>query len=248
VDERVFAPTMARLGSADRPLRLFAEASRWRSAASAQVDAPTAQQYLTGLFADWTARWQADWFDRRQSIKSEYEQLPRQSAAALTQSVPDFADVIQMRQIVRTELVGTRASLALIGHSYTFGSMATQLSAVRPLWLRSMEVDPFNPDRVNGPNAWVKYLVPMRDTPKNERGEPVPYEIAVVTSDPANPLTRRLTDDTFMVLSMGSNGKFEYGKLIQNTAKTLDRPADYLIFPPVLSLHRQVLIDGQIIK
>jgi hypothetical protein len=248
VDEAVFAPTMARLGSAAHPLRLFSEWSRWRTAAAAQSDAPTARRLLTGLFDDWRARWQAGWYDLRQNVTPAYTLLPKESNAAIAQSVPDLGELIELRQIARTELVGTRTTLALIGHLYTHGSMATQLSVVRPQWLPTIESDPFNPERLSGPKAWMNYLVPMRDTPKNSRGEPVPYEVSVVTNDPTKPVNRRLTDETFMVLSMGANGKFEYGILNQNTAKRLDTPADYLIFPPVVSLQRQVLVDGQLLK
>lgn len=248
VDEKVFAPTMARLGSAGEPLRLFSEASRWRAAAGRQADGEFTRDRLKGLFEDWNTRWNADWFDRVQTLQPEYERLDRSSLAVLTQSVPDLGRMLELRQVVRTELVGTRASLALLAHAYTQHSFAPQFSAIRPLWLVKLEIDPFNPNRVNGPQGWLTYMVPMRDTPKGPRGEGVPYEISVVTNDPLHPVTRKLTDDTFLLVSMGSNAAPEFGKRNQNTAKRLEVGADYLLFPPVISLQRQVMVDAQFFK
>ncbi|MCE7975222.1 MAG: hypothetical protein DYG92_13010 [Leptolyngbya sp. PLA1] len=248
VDASVFAPTMARLGSASEPLRLFAESSRWTSAAPMQADAKLARDAAKGIYADWNARWMADWFDKRQSLQPEQEKLNRQTMAAVAQSTPDLAPLLNARQITRTELVGTRASLAVIGYTYTQKILPSQLSAVRPLWIPNLENDPFNVDRRGGPQSWMTYMVPKRDTPKNERGEAVPYEIDVVTRDPAFPVKRAFTDDTFIIVSTGSNYERDFAKYNQNTIKKLDKPADYLIFPPVISLQREVMIARDALK
>lgn len=248
VDATVFAPTMAKLGSASEPLRLFAESSRWTSAAPMQADGKRAREAAKGIYEDWNARWGADWFDKRQSLQPEQERLNQQTLAAVFQSTPDMAPLVNSRQITRTELVGTRASLAVIGYTYTQKILPSQLSAVRPLWIPTIENDPFNVDRRGGPQSWMTFMVPKRDTPKNERGEPVPYEIDVVTRDPAYPVKRAFTDDTFIIVSVGSNYERDFAKYNQNTIKKLDKPADYLIFPPVISLQREVMIARDALK
>lgn len=248
VDATIFAPTMARLGSASEPLRLFAESSRWISAAPMQADAKLARDAAKGIYADWAARWGADWFDKRQSLQPEFEKLNGQTMAAVAQSTPDMAPLLNARQITWTELVGTRASLGVIGYAYTQKILPSQLSAVRPLWIPNIENDPFNPQRGGGPQSWLTFMVPKRDTPRNERGEAVPYEIDVVTRDPAYPVKRAFTDDTFIIVSMGSNYERDFAKYNQNTIKKLDKPADYLIFPPVVSLQREVMIARDALK
>lgn len=243
VDERVFAPTMARLGTSERPLRLFSESSRWRSAAGAQGDGDQAKKLARGIYEDWHSRWRSGWFDARQSLVTEWSKLDRTTYAAIAQSTPDMGELQDARQIVKVEAQGTRAALALVGYYYIHGTHATSYSAVRPLWLKNLEIDPFSREVVSGPRAWMGYLVPERDTPKDAQGRDVPYEIDVVTNDPANPLAQRFKSDTFILYSVGSNAAPEQAKRIQNTAKQMAVPADYLIFPPVLSIRRQQMIN-----
>jgi hypothetical protein len=64
----------------------------------------------------------------------------------------------------------------------------------------------------------------------------------VVTNDPQRPLSLQMSSDTFVLYSRGSDNAKNYAKKNQNTAAVVEN-ADYLLWPPVLSLHRQRLLD-----
>jgi hypothetical protein len=249
VDESVFAPAMARLGSSQHPLRLFSETARWRGAAAAQADWFVATEKVAGVYNDWQNRWLFDWYDRRQSLRTAWSSVQDEigSLAVLQATTPDLGQLATLRQIARLETSGTRTALAVLGASMEQRAFPPQLSAVRPRWVPQLDEDPYNPTlRDRGTRPPLEYFVPMRDTQTAERGERVPYEMDVVTNDPARPLTLRLTDDTFVVYSWGSDNAKNFARRTQNTSAVV-QGADYLIWPPVPSLQRQHLKDlGQV--
>ncbi|GJQ29828.1 MAG: hypothetical protein HBSAPP03_17120 [Phycisphaerae bacterium] len=249
VDERVFGTAMARLGSSEHPLRLFSETAQWRTGASAQVDWFQITEKTRGVFDDWADRWKFPWFDARQNLQTVWSTLEgSRNHDVLTATTPDLGKLAPRRQIAKLEGVGTRSALAALGATYARQSLPPQLSAVRPRWLTALEDDPYNPNaRTLGTPPPLEYFVPMRDTPKNARGEPEPYEMSVVTSDPAQPLSLRMTDDTFVIYSWGSDNAKNFAKRTQNTSATV-QGADYLIWPPVSSLQRKNLRDLQRLK
>lgn len=243
VNEQVFASTMARLGSTDHPLRLFSESGRWASEASRQANWFEATQKTAAVFDDWNRRWLASWFDRSQALVSEWTKLDAARFAAVTQGTPEAVALRDMRQIALVESVGTRAALAVLGTYYVNKSFPVQLSAVRPRWMNVLEIDPFNPTvQSAGSRPPLEYFVPMRDTPLDDRGQPMPYPMEVVTTDPQRPLSLNMTADTFVLYSRGSDNSKDLAKKNQNTAQVVQN-ADYLIWPPVISLHRQRLLD-----
>lgn len=249
VDEAVFAPAMARLGSSQHPLRLFSETARWRGAASAQADWFVASEKVAGVYNDWQNRWLFDVFDRRQSLRTAWSNVQDElrSLAVLQATTPDLGQLTPLRQVARVEIAGTRSALAVLGTSYEQRGFPPQLSAVRPRWVTQLDDDPFNPSlRDRGGRPPFEYFVPMRDTQTGERGERVPYEMDVVTNDPTRALSLRLTDDTFVIYSWGSDNAKNFARRTQNTSAVV-QGADYLIWPPVTSLQRQHLKDlGQL--
>jgi hypothetical protein len=82
----------------------------------------------------------------------------------------------------------------------------------------------------------------MRDTPKAEREEAKPFEMSVIPFEGGAAIGVRLTDDVFVLYSLGSDANDDFARRIQNGTVGV-RGADYLLFPPVLSLYRQNLID-----
>jgi len=242
VKEQVFATTMSRLGSTDHPLRLFSESGKWGAAANAQANWFEATEKAAAVFDDWNARWMAGWYDRRQALVSEWSKLDADRFAAIAQSTPVASSLRELRQLAQVEGVGTRASLAVVGMYYVSKSFPVQLSAVRPRWMTTLEVDPYNPPGGTGARPPLEYFVPMRDTAKDDRGQPMPYPMQVVTTDPQRPLSLRMTSDTFVLYSRGSDNAKDFAKKNQNTSVVVQN-ADYLIWPPVLSLHRQRLVD-----
>jgi hypothetical protein len=242
VRSEVFAPTMARLGSTDRPLRLFGEAARWQNAASAQANWFDAEAKARGIFTDWESRWRLEWFNSRAGQPTEWSRTDFSKFASIRQATPNMDELRPLRQVARTEAVGTRHTLALIGMTRTAGTLPRNISAVRPRWLTQIEADPFNSNLGAGNIPPLRYFVPMRDTPKGERDEPKPFEISVIPYEGATAIGVRLKDDIFALYSLGSDANDDFTRRVQNTAVVV-RGADYLLFPPVLSLHRQNLID-----
>lgn len=249
VDERTFSMTMARLGSSEHPLRLFSETALWRNAHVNQVDWFQITEKTKGVYDDWADRWKFPWFDARQNLVPVWNSvIGMRNYEVLLETVPDMGRLAPRRQIAKVEGIGTRLSLAALGVTYARQSLPPQMSAVRPQWLTNLGEDPYNPaPRALGTPPPMEYFVPMRDTPKNSRGENVPYEMDVVTSDPSQPLTLRMTDDTFVIYSWGSDNAKNFGKRTQNTSEVV-QGADYLIWPPVSGLQRKNLRDSGRLK
>jgi hypothetical protein len=88
--------------------------------------------------------------------------------------------------------------------------------------------------------------VPIRDTRLQfgDRETPQPHDMNIVTPN-AN-FSRRIGEDQFVLYSVGGNGGKDWARQIQNTAENA-AGADYLIWPPIVSLQRQHLIErGQL--
>jgi hypothetical protein len=246
VDARIFGTAMAKLGAGSRPLRIFSETASWRDRAAMQVDYFVMTEKIRGVYDDWADRWKFAWFDRRHNLKPVWNTIETPDAyAVLTATTPDMSLLGQQRQIVRVEAAGTRAGLGVVGATYARQSFPPQLSAIRPRWVPVLDDDPYNPTArdINPPQPQpLEYFVPMRDTPRNARGEPEPYVMDVVTTDPAHPLTLRMTDDTFVIYSWGSDNAKNFARRTQNTHEVV-QGADYLLWPPVWSLQRKNLRD-----
>ncbi|MFA6046125.1 MAG: hypothetical protein WC718_14165, partial [Phycisphaerales bacterium] len=166
LNERVFAPTLARLGATDHPLRLFSEAARWKTVASQQTTKSLNQDKLNGMFDDWASRWTIEWLDPRNRLPTVYSQFgaDRSKMAAVNASVWDEAALFDARQIFRVESAGTRTALSVLGVEMVRKSFPPQIQAIRPRFMEALDVDPYNPNRANGARPPLEYFVPMRDT------------------------------------------------------------------------------------
>lgn len=248
-DEQKFSLSMARLGASEHPLRLFSESAAWRNAHVNQVDWFQITEKTKGVYDDFADRWKFPWFDPRQNLVPVWNSvIGMRNYDVLLETVPDMGRLAPRRQIAKVEGIGTRLSLAALGVTYARQSLPPQMSAVRPQWLTNLGEDPYNPaNRTLGTPPPMEYFVPMRDTPKNSRGESVPFDMDVVTSDPSQPLTLKMTDDTFVIYSWGSDNAKNFGKRTQNTSEVV-QGADYLIWPPVSGLQRKNLRDSGRLK
>ena len=234
---------MSRLTSTTRPLRLFSESGKWRSIGSSQADRAEAQQVVAALFDDWATRWNIPWFDKRLSNISPYSNLDRSRLAAVAAITPDMTILYNQRQLARVEAVGTRHALAIMGHFTTIKQFPTVISVIRAAWLPDVEADPFNPNTQNGGRPPLEYFVPIRDSAAFD-GPNTPHKVRVVAK--GAPFEVNLKDDVFVLYSVGSDNAKNNAVNVQNTAEVV-QGADYLIWPPVVSLVRQHMLDeGQI--
>ncbi len=235
----VFPTTMARLGTAGKPLRLFSESARWRNAASQQGLGGDAAAKVQLVYGDWERRWSGDYFDARlQGRASEYAGLDKAKYAVVALATPDMGQLIEDRQQAVTEQVGTRLSLALMAQMYVTGMLPPQATAARPRWLKAMEADGYNSARQNGALPPPVYFIPTK------RGNPVAHSMDIVTATSrgnAN-FNLKLKGDIFVLYSVGTDHQDNNADRIENTTRVV-QGADYLLWPPVLSLYRQNLVD-----
>ncbi len=246
VDAAAFASTMSALGSTERPLRLFGEASAWQGLAAGQRDWHDVTAELPKLYNDWTSRWDLDPFDRRMDIPFYYASMDQRSMAAISKVIPDMSWLFGARQAFAAEVVGTRGALGVVGFWYANRSLPPTLASIRPRFVNRLDADPFNPDRARGQRPPLEYFVPIRDQPQADRTAAQPHEVHVFIPGGAN-FVRRFRDDQFILYSVGKDGAKNWAARVQNTWE-LAPGADYLIWPPVISLYRQHLIDSGALK
>lgn len=240
-----FAGTMARLAAGTRPLRLFSEVAKWDQVAGAHADWFDTTARMKNTHDDWAARWALVPFDPRLKETYEFTKLDaRRDAivmAVLDGRTPNlFAD----REMLRTELVGTRTSLAVLGMFYKSRSFPPLVSSVRPTFLATLEADPYNPDRANGRMPPMEFFVPIRDTRGQfgPREDPRPHVINVVVLD-GNNFDVGIGDDQFILYSVGPDGAKNWARNVREDARVLF-PGDYLIWPPTVSLYRQHQVES----
>ncbi len=246
VNSATFGTTLARLRSSDRPLRLLGEAAKWDAIADRQKNWFDIRDTLSKVSNDWTSRWTLDAFDPRMAQTYEYRTLDA-SSSVIQVTVPDAGKIFDVRQILRTEALATRCALAIYCARLNGSQWPTTLAAVRPIWIPQLEIDPFNPRRERGAKPPLEYFVPIRDTRSQfgAREDSEAHEINIVTSG-AN-FSRRIGEDQFILYSVGGNGGKDWARRVQNTAENVAN-ADYLAWPPVLSLQRQHMTDSGQLK
>lgn len=249
VNPRTFASTMAALGSTERPLRLFGEASRWEAAGQKQKNWFDVNEQLDKVYNDWSARWPLGYFERRMEAPWEYASMDRSSFAVLDASVHDLSRLFGLRQEARVELVGTRMAMGIVGYFYETKNFPPHISSIRPKWVRQIDADPFNPARDRGQQPPLEYFVPMRDTRDQvgAREDPKPHEMSVFVPGKGN-FSVRMRDDQFVLYSVGVDGAKNWARKVTNTLDRSVKDADFLIWPPVHALYRQYLIDNNQLK
>lgn len=243
IDARIFSQMMAKVGSAQFPLRLFSESAKWRSAAGSQISSDVAKSTVGAVYDDFQVRWNLDPYDPRLAAQPGYAKLQSmgQSAAVVQTASVDLMPFFVLRKLVRLEAEGTRNALGLVGLTAVAGNLPPTLSAIRPRYQKQLGDDPFNAARERGAKPPFEYFVPQRDTASKD-----PYEIRILTGEGKN-FSVKLLSDVFVLYSLGADNAKNLAKSIQNTGETV-AGADYLIYPPLLSLERQYQMDRGDIK
>jgi hypothetical protein len=237
-----FAPTMSRLASTQRPLRLFAESARWNDVMAVHANAENSNTAASGVFGDWYSRWALDPFDPGLTLLSGYEKLGKRRYAALLAIVQDESVLFNDRQVLRTQLVGTRCALGVVAFYYRAKDFPPTLDSIRPTFVKVIEPDPFNSDRANKRLPHLEYFVPVRDEPQTE--SPKPHEMNVVTRDLNFQV--KVDKDQFILYSVGPDGAKGWARDVSGEPAK-NAIGDLLIWPPVVSLVRQRLQEtGQI--
>lgn len=241
-----FAATMSMLATTKRPLRLFAESAKWDQVATLNVTWFDAQEQLKKIYDDWTSRWPLGPFDRRMALRFEYDKMNKAKYAVVAAVVPDMSVLFNNRQVTRTQIVGTRASLGVVAFSLRHKAFPPTLAAIRPAFLKRLDADPFNPNRERGAEPPLEYFVPIRDQKFSERETPRPHTMNVFPTGTTENFKVSIGKDQFIVYSVGPNGAKEWADRV-SAEPAKDAIGDMLIWPPVISLARQNLIEtGQL--
>jgi len=244
--EDVFLSTMIRLSGGDRPFRRFAGASRWSGAAGRQIDWFDANDTLTEVYRGWTGRWDLDPFDPVMNLPFAIDTVesPRDAVVVLhpfrtrteTGREVTGTDLFELRTLLQVERIGTRLSLGVLGRYYVAGLFPPTISSIRPRWVRRIEGDPYNVDLVGDTQPPMEFFGPVRDAfVADRRDTPDPHTMEVFPGDGSN-FEMTLFDDEFVLYSVGPNGAKDWAERVSQDRNAL--LGDYLIWPPVLGLHR----------
>ncbi len=240
-----FGQTMARLASTQRPLRLFAEAARWDQIASKHATTAETTAELAKIYDDLAGRWPLSAFDPRNQNLTDYEKMDKEQFAVLVAVVPDMTELFNTRQVLFTHAIGARESLGVLAFYYGRKSFPPLIESIRPTFVKTIEADPFNPDRARGKQPPLQYFVPIRDQVFPPGTEPHPHEINISTSEGAFQV--KVGSDQFVLYSVGPNTDKEWATNV-SAEPSKDASGDLLIWPPVTSLVRQRLVESGAFK
>jgi hypothetical protein len=239
-----FSATMARLSSHERPLRLFAEAAAWDQYAKIHADYFETKERLDKVYNDWASRWPLDSLDTRQTLKTDWENTPRNRFAMVFAVFDDMHNLLNDRQVVRAHVAGMRTSLGILGFFYRNGNFPPDVTSIRPTFIRTLDPDPFHRSRTRPP---LEYFVPIRDQRFGPREEPRPHTLNVVTREGQYNFQVRLGSDQFILYSVGPDGQKDWATIISDEPAK-DAMGDLLLWPPTLSLLRQRLIETRTLR
>ncbi len=234
-DQAIFPTAMAELAATSRPLRLFSESGRWNDAAEGHADKLSTDSMISGVYSDWSIRWDADLFDPTFRTPSAYDRLDATEFAMVKEIVPDLDEVFVLRRELDAELVGTRVALGVQALNLETGGMPSSLALIRPHYVDDLGVDPYNPDRRSSNRPELIFFVPERDTVGSEL-----HSMSVVPANRTN-FSVRLGQEQFVLYSLGGNEFDDRATVVSDSG--LNQAGDYLIWPPVLGLLREYLED-----
>ncbi len=176
-DRQTFGPTLAQLAARERPLMMFAEASRWEKIAEKHGGWFDTLDTLEDVFEDWKWRWDLSPFDEALNDPTDYSTLDPAKYALLAEAIDDFGALFELRREVDTELKGTRLSFGVLGYKERFRKWPNKLAATRPRYVKEIDDDPYvDPDL----DREFEYYVPMRDTHRDARRDAEPFPITVL--------------------------------------------------------------------
>ncbi|MFO0857819.1 MAG: hypothetical protein U0640_10730 [Phycisphaerales bacterium] len=229
-----FGSLMAKMSTAGKPLRLFSEAATWKDATSSHLTPKETETKIANIYADWKVQWGLDPFDGRLGNKTPYEELNPEKSILITKAIPDIRPLRAGRQVAQAEIVGARTALSILGVFQSNNMFPNQITAIRPRFVKELDADPFDP----------KLRETTAKPPMRFLEIKAPQEVLIATSSSSGPenFSISLKPGVFLLYSIGSDNKDNKATRIENTSQIV-QGADYLIFPPVLSLFRQHRVD-----
>ena len=238
-----FSRTLARLGALKHPLRLFSEMAKWDAVSAAHADERRTRLFTDNVYNDWATRWELSPFDAKLKLQGDYQKMDKVRYAALDAMMGDISTLFPQRWRLQGELVGTRMGLAHAAYVLAQKVNAIDYTSIRtrilvdPAQGDSLDIDPFSSQKAN-----LGFFVPMRDT-KVQGVLPVKrYTIRVFVPGGEVSFDKLLGDDGFVLYGRGPDG--DDTRVGRATQMINDEKGDFLMWPPVISLHREWL-DAQ---
>lgn len=192
-----FGPLMAVISEVERPLARFGEASWWARVGESHAGYYDSIDAINKSFADWTLRWTLRPDDPVFDSPTFYETLDPGRYAAVRAIVPDYDELFFGREMLRVAQQGTRTAFAVMAYKNAQGVYPKPLFAIRPRYIQSLPLDPFDPRQIDP----FQYFVPIRDQPRGEREAPKPHTVQVVLDRSLNTsLVARVVDDIIRYL------------------------------------------------
>lgn len=238
VNKDRYVPTMVRIATTDRPLRRFSAASVFEADLGRQKDWFDIEDVLADVFKSWDKAWLLDPQDPVLALPFAWQTdiVSDQTRVVRVGVGGDMGELFRLRTLVELERVATRQSLGLLGRFYVTGIFATAIDGIRPRWVPELEADPLNPDRGRGRKPPLVYFRPVTDYyVADKRETPKPHTMEVFPGDGTN-FEVTLHEDQFLLYSVGKNGVDDRGTRMSRDPESL--VGDYLVWPPMLSLHR----------
>lgn len=239
-----FARELARITTVDRPLRRFAAAAYWDGMAAGHAGDLDTRRQLQRIRDDWLRRWSLSIFDPLLDNRTDYQKnvRGRPQFSLLDAGVGTLEDLFPLRQRLRVESAGTRMGLAVYAFILTNRNMPPGLAAIRPQFNKgaALDTDPYTRQRAD-----IQFFVPMRDTPRDEHGREKLYRVAFFPPAPHPEFEVPFGRDQFILYSAGPSAL--PGMAASITQDRRGVPGDYILWPPLMSLERTLLIErGQL--
>jgi|GEM_PF-767565 len=180
-DPAKFGPTLAALMSEGQPLGLFGEASYFQRVAEQQANWFDMTEKVDAVYNDWERRWSVPNYDRIWTQQMERRLIDPARFTLIDTFSPDLYPMIQERLELRADLAGARMALSVIGYRRGKGVWSSDLAAIRPTFVDTIDLDPFHDggDRAVKQFEILVYFVPIRDQKFGEREDPHPHKIRV---------------------------------------------------------------------
>jgi hypothetical protein len=238
-----YSTLLANITTADRPLRLFAEAAVWEQARASAANLRQTREVLGRVHDDFVYRWGLRAHDPTMATEPDYRKTVegRPGMKVLELLYGRFQDLFVRRQDLRVEAAGTRMSLAMDAYFLQNNTYPSALTAVRPVFAPVIDKDPYS-----AAGRDMEYFVPGRDQPRGPQGQEVLHEMRVFPPAPYKPFAVKLDSKDFVIYSVGADGDRGWARDVTMSTLTMTT-GDLVAWPPVPSLLRQYLVQERLL-
>lgn len=176
----VFAATMAGLTSQGRSVNRFAQAGYWSQIEAGHANWFETRDQIAKVLGDWEKRWNLNnIFDPIMDTQTDWTRTEIARFAIIHEVLQGVDVLFDMRIMLQTELLGTRAAMGVVGYRATMKNWPPELVAVQPRFIDKLDPDPWFFEPVRERRQDFRFYVPIRDEIFTEQQVPEPRPVAV---------------------------------------------------------------------